>query len=91
MDELINKQVTLNAFCDKATPILFVGKPTFIVDYIKVLESIPSVKPQEPKTGHWINIGCGQECSKCHEIQYGYDNHRFYCANCGIKMESEVK
>ncbi len=45
---------------------------------------------QEPKTGHWINTGSGQECSKCHEIQYGYDNHRFYCPNCGAKMESEV-
>ena len=41
---------------------------------------------QESKTGHWIDTGSGQKCSKCHEIQYGYDNHRFYCANCGIKM-----
>ena len=38
------------------------------------------------KKPHWIDTGSGQECSECHEIQYGYDNHRFYCGNCGAKM-----
>ena len=46
---------------------------------------------KELKTGHWIDTGSGQECSECGEIQYGYDSHRFYCPNCGAKMESEVK
>lgn len=44
---------------------------------------------QEPKTGHWIDTGSGQQCSECGEIQYGYDNYRRYCAYCGCKMESE--
>ena len=39
----------------------------------------------ESKTGHWIDTGSGQECSECHEIQYGYDSFRFYCAKCGSK------
>ncbi len=60
----------------------------FILDARDKIKNLPSVNPQE-QTGHWIDTGSGQECSKCHEIQYGYDNHRFYCANCGAKMERE--
>ena len=36
--------------------------------------------------GKWIDTGSGQECNVCHEIQYGYDNFRHFCANCGAKM-----
>lgn len=56
------------------------------------VEDLPSVTSQ-PKTGHWIDTGSGQECSECHEIQHGYDNFRFYCAKCGSKnvIESEVE
>ena len=65
-------------------------------DYLrKRIKNLPSVNPQEPKTGHWIDTGSGQECSECHEIQYGYDSNRKYCANCGFRMiepqESEDK
>lgn len=42
---------------------------------------------QERKTGKWIDMGCGQECSCCGEVQYGYDNRRQYCPFCGAKME----
>lgn len=56
------------------------------------LKKLPSVTPQ--KIGHWIDTGSGQECSECREIQYGYDNFRYFCANCGARMiepqESEV-
>ena len=41
----------------------------------------------ERKTGKWIDTGSGQECDQCHEIQYGYDSGRRFCANCGAKME----
>lgn len=37
--------------------------------------------------GKWIDTGSGQECSICGEIQYGYDSGRYYCPNCGAKME----
>lgn len=52
---------------------------------IKALDALPSVKnelPERPK-GHWIDTGSGQECSECGEVQYGYDNFRYYCAKCG--------
>ena len=46
---------------------------------------------QEPNTGHWIDTGSGQECSECGEIQYGYDNFRYFCANCGAEMKEGEK
>lgn len=53
----------------------------------KVFEDCLAVAPRvEPKHGHWIDTGSGQECSVCGEIQYGYDSYRFYCANCGSRM-----
>ena len=61
-------------------------------DVVKCIKGMSSVTPQ-PKTGHWIDMGSGQECSECGEIQHGYDNFRFYCAKCGSKnvIESEVE
>ena len=50
------------------------------------IKNLPPVQPQ-PKTGRWIDTGSGQECSECGEIQYGYDNFRHFCANCGRRME----
>lgn len=60
-------------------------------DYLKMrkyLEQLPSVQPIRPK-GKWINVGNGMECSRCHEIQHGYDNYRFFCPTCGADMRSE--
>ncbi len=52
---------------------------------IEAIKALPPVSTE--KTGYWIDTGSGQKCSKCHEIQYGYDNHRLYCANCGSRNE----
>lgn len=41
----------------------------------------------ERNVGEWIDTGSGEECSVCNEIQYGYDNYRNYCANCGSRNE----
>ena len=51
-----------------------------------ILEQIPTADVTEINVGKWINTGSGEECSKCHEIQYGYDSFRRYCPNCGAKM-----
>jgi len=56
------------------------------VIYESDLDLLPSVQP-EPKTGHWIDTGSGQMCSRCGEIQYGYDSFRRYCASCGCKND----
>ena len=46
----------------------------------------PDEEP-ERKKGRWIDTGSGQECSECHETQYGYDSFRYFCAFCGAEME----
>ena len=60
------------------------------IDAIRVM---PSVTPQEPKTGHWIlrNSFLEPKCSECN-----YESERYnFCPNCGAKMvepqESEDK
>lgn len=49
---------------------------------------IPSAQP-ERKKGKWVDTGSGEQCSVCGEIQYGYDNYRFYCGFCGADMRGE--
>lgn len=49
--------------------------------------NIPSTDVQPVVHGEWRDTGSGQECSVCGEIQYGYDSGRYYCANCGAKMD----
>ena len=56
-----------------------------LIDLSREVRKMPPVNPQRP-TGHWINTGSGQECSECGEIQHGYDNFRYFCANCGARM-----
>lgn len=46
---------------------------------------LPSVKPQEPKTGHWIRCDILQEF-KCSECRVCFRNKSNYCSNCGAKM-----
>lgn len=51
------------------------------------IEDAPTIEPR--KKGKWIDTGSGQKCSECHEIQYGYDNFRYFCAFCGADMKTE--
>ncbi len=59
-----------------------------------MIESAPSVKPQE-RTGHWILLdecsNSGYYCSECHKkvVKEGWSNtvkKIKYCPNCGAKM-----
>ena len=55
------------------------------------VDTMPSVTPQEPKTGHWIKFPVGWKCSNCSlgTNDRGADSFNF-CPNCGAKMaESE--
>ena len=60
-----------------------------------IIRALPSVTPQEPKTGHWMksNIGGAKVCSVCN-AHMGLSSFKF-CPNCGAKMvepqESEDK
>lgn len=56
-------------------------------------ERLPSVKPQEPKTGYWIRVDKDKcKCDQCEVISFigMYPNGDInYCPNCGAKMERE--
>ena len=63
---------------------------------IDAIRELPSVTPQEPKTGKWIStetkgvrcaFWCRYKCSLCGELS----DHTNFCPNCGAKMESEDK
>ncbi len=70
-------------------------------DFLDDLADIPSVTPQEPKTGHWIESDAvlvmgnsetdnflnipAKECSVCHKPHIRAYGMD-YCPNCGAKM-----
>ena len=53
------------------------------------VNNAPAVDAAPVVHARWRDTGSGQECSACNEIQYGYDTGRFYCPNCGAKMDGE--
>ena len=55
---------------------------------LSCVDDAPTIEP-ERKKGKWIDTGSGQECSECHEIQYGYDSFRYFCTFCGEDMRGE--
>ena len=79
-DDAISRHAAIDAIWDG------VNMDIFTREVKECLEALPPVTPVE-KTGRWIDTGSGQECSECGEIQYGYDNFRHFCANCGRRME----
>ena len=55
-----------------------------------VREELPSVKQQEPKTGHWILTDDDfVYCSECEDSYYPrpIDASWCYCPHCGARME----
>ena len=97
-EDTISRQAVLDIIEDKIKYGLAQLDPDEIIAisqyYHMEVEKLPSVKPQEPKTGHWIDHNNGAiSCSYCHtwfnkDDRYSYMNH---CPNCGAKMESEDK
>lgn len=41
----------------------------------------------EVRHGHWEWTGSSQICSCCGEEQPGFDTSRYYCPNCGARMD----
>lgn len=51
------------------------------------IDKLPSVNPQEPKTGHWIWCVGSHKCSNCEEYTcFSHKELLRYCPNCGAKM-----
>ncbi len=60
-----------------------------VSDVIELLRELPSVTPQEPKTGHWVRdtITDLYHCSCCRYIcRQDPKNKDDYCPNCGARM-----
>ena len=86
-EDAISRQAVMDCF-KKWQPYM----ATRLWDFEQELSALPSVKSQEPKTGHWTRVtdktrhlvwecGCGWQ-------QRFYTN---FCPDCGAKMESEVE
>lgn len=65
--------------------------------YMDVLQA-PTIHPEPPKIGKWIDMGDFEQCSVCtgthlKEFQTYYGKAIWiktpYCPNCGTKMEGE--
>lgn len=54
---------------------------------LRLMKNAPTIDAEPVRRGYWIDTGSGQECSVCHEIQYGYDNYRYYCPYCGAQTK----
>lgn len=63
-----------------------INNPTYQYKKDALKMAIEALKV-EPKHGHWIWTGSCQVCSICDEEQYGVDTGRYYCPNCGAKMD----
>ena len=84
-EDAISREAVKDLFCRICMENNLCYRSKETCEDLRLFDELPSVTPSRHK-GHWIDIGSGEECSVCHEIQYGYDNHRFYCGNCGAKM-----
>lgn len=59
------------------------------VNKLRRNKSLPPVRPQEPKIGHWIETSRGFECDQCHGIDTdGLEPP--YCKWCGTQMKGGI-
>jgi len=89
-NDAINRQAVL-ATLDDMDNVL--DEDRTVKNYKELLkecyEVLPSVRPQEPKMGHWIDNHNGTiSCSHCHTWFYKDDRYYYmlYCPYCGEKM-----
>ena len=94
-EDCISRQAVL----DMATTIQtddFSGNEIIEVVDVDDIKALPSVKPQEPKEGCWIEVideidslenkTWHYECSICRSGNSGWGNYK-YCPDCGTKMK----
>ncbi len=54
------------------------------------LDNAPTVEAEPIVHGYWECTGSCQVCSVCGEEQYGADTGRYFCQNCGAKMDGDL-
>ena len=99
-DDLISRQAVLDR--KYVVEVKNMWHMTEEIEVVNVddIKALPSVNPQEPKTGHWIDMTSGyafnDKCSKCgYIVNIQFIDEYKYCPNCGCRMvepqESEGK
>jgi len=95
VQDLISRQAAIDeaeewievVYCERAEQ----RERDAIKHVINGIKQLPSVQP-ERKPGHWIQVGCSQECSECGatyaDLYPDYDETN-YCPNCGADMRGE--
>lgn len=83
--DCISRADAIKAMQEKAKRLTNEDTINGLCGAVAILFDLPSVTPQEPKTGHWIKCDILQEfkCSKCRVC---FRNKSNYCPNCGAKM-----
>lgn len=102
-DDVVSRQAVLKIFEDMFIELQKAHQKDtqYGVNWcINTLKDMPSVRPQEPKTGHWIldETDNSITCDKCGCLIWANDicnGDAHYCPNCGARMvepqESEDK
>ena len=99
-DDAISRQAIQDYIAKYLSQYLYndVREAIEVID--EYIGELPSVKPQEPKTGHWIEAAEYSdgnhkiECSECkshifdrgHANSFNVKNKYKYCPNCGCRM-----
>lgn len=95
-DDLISRQAVIEMEYDMSEiDGEHFTEPCMVVD-VEDIQKLPPVKPQEPKTGHWIEKDgfdgdVYYDCSECGESWTTiegtpWDNVWNYCPSCGARM-----
>ena len=76
--DCISRADAIQTMQDKAKKLTNEDTINGLCGAVAILYEMPSVTPQEPKTGHWIDC----KCDKCgYEVQPW--NTTNFCPNCG--------
>ena len=85
--DAISRDYAMRRFSEEAYPIVHginshdIGMTLYGIR--QLLQELPLVNPQEPKTGHWIKKNGYNDCSECGSHIVGEWD---YCPKCGAKM-----
>ena len=95
-NDIVRRTDIINRLLDRAKPLRGL---IHVDEVIRTINVAPSVTPQEPKTGHWIEkefdgydsnmkpICVKFECSECGNT----DNYDYpFCPYCATKMEEQT-
>lgn len=104
-DDVVSRDAVLMCITGEFVPDKEYKPEELISIFSKRIRNLPSVRPQEPKTGHWIEEDVfdgdvAYRCSECNELFWlesgtPKDNEYNFCPKCGKKLvepqESEEK